>query len=157
VRLTLDDDGLALDVPLTGTAVQQSPGDTTAGRLMLAEHGVLRSAIMGPVSQAGGAPTGAIMESGSNANGEYVRLADGTQLCFARPVLDLSVTASQDFTYPAAFAGRPICSASGIAGVSSGGIEEIRVLGLDTFWRVHAPGTGTASYQAGLLAVGRWF
>ncbi|HHZ7017143.1 TPA: pyocin knob domain-containing protein [Pseudomonas aeruginosa] len=39
------------------------------------------SNILGTVSQSGGAPTGAIIERGSNANGEYVRFADGTQIC----------------------------------------------------------------------------
>ena len=36
---------------------------------------------LGTVSQSGGVPTGAIIERGSNANGEYVRFADGTQIC----------------------------------------------------------------------------
>ena len=39
------------------------------------------SNILGTVSQSGGVPTGAIIERGSNANGEYVRFADGTQIC----------------------------------------------------------------------------
>lgn len=38
--------------------------------------------IVGTVSQSGGVPTGAIVERGSNANGEYVRFADGTQICW---------------------------------------------------------------------------
>ncbi|MFG0506031.1 pyocin knob domain-containing protein [Pseudomonas putida] len=38
--------------------------------------------ILGVASQAGGVPTGAIIERGSNANGEYVRYADGTQICW---------------------------------------------------------------------------
>ncbi|TKT42567.1 hypothetical protein [Rhizobium sp. LC145] len=37
--------------------------------------------ILGTVSQASGVPTGSIIERGSNANGEYVRFADGTQIC----------------------------------------------------------------------------
>ena len=37
--------------------------------------------MVGVVSQSGGVPTGAIVERGSNANGEYVRFADGTQIC----------------------------------------------------------------------------
>ena len=36
--------------------------------------------IVGTVSQSGGIPTGAVVERGSNANGEYVRFADGTQI-----------------------------------------------------------------------------
>ncbi|KAF0174090.1 MAG: hypothetical protein FD162_1325 [Rhodobacteraceae bacterium] len=37
--------------------------------------------LLGTVSQTGGAPTGAVIERGSNANGEYVKFADGTMIC----------------------------------------------------------------------------
>ncbi|MFV3316579.1 hypothetical protein [Pseudomonas sp. NY15374] len=37
--------------------------------------------ILGTVSSSGGVPTGAIMEAGSNANGRYVKFADGTMIC----------------------------------------------------------------------------
>jgi len=37
--------------------------------------------LVGTVSQSGGVPTGAVVERGSNANGDYVRFADGTQIC----------------------------------------------------------------------------
>lgn len=40
-----------------------------------------QASIIGTVSQLNGVPTGAIIERGSNANGEYVRFADGTQIC----------------------------------------------------------------------------
>lgn len=56
-----------------------------------------RDNLVGPVSQSGGAPTGAVVERGSNANGEYLRLADGTQI--ATNGNDAITTA------PAAFAG----------------------------------------------------
>jgi hypothetical protein len=38
--------------------------------------------ILGTVSQSGGVPKGALIERGSNANGTYVRFADGTQMCW---------------------------------------------------------------------------
>ena len=41
-----------------------------------------KSNILGTVSESGGVPTGAIIERGSNSNGEYVRFADGTQKCW---------------------------------------------------------------------------
>jgi hypothetical protein len=47
--------------------------------------------ILGNVLQTGGVPTGAIIERGSNANGEYMRLADGTQFCTS-PILNGGVT-----------------------------------------------------------------
>lgn len=37
--------------------------------------------IVGDVSQSGGVPTGAVIERGSNGNGEFIRFADGTQIC----------------------------------------------------------------------------
>lgn len=37
--------------------------------------------LLGTVSQSGGVPTGAIIERGSNSNGEYVKFADGTLIC----------------------------------------------------------------------------
>lgn len=37
--------------------------------------------ILDTVSQTAGVPTGGVIESGSNANGEYVRFADGLQIC----------------------------------------------------------------------------
>lgn len=62
--------------------------------------------ILGTVSQSGGVPTGAIIERGSNANGEYIKWADGTLECWQRSVtvecvadVDLDVT----WPLPAAF------------------------------------------------------
>lgn len=43
-----------------------------------------QSTLLGAVSQSGGMPTGAVIERGSNANGDYVRFADGTQMCWVR-------------------------------------------------------------------------
>ena len=37
--------------------------------------------IVAPVSESGGIPTGGVIERGSNGDGEYIRFADGTQLC----------------------------------------------------------------------------
>lgn len=39
--------------------------------------------ILGPVSKAGGVVTGAIIERGANASGEYIKFADGTLVCTA--------------------------------------------------------------------------
>lgn len=57
--------------------------------------------ILGAVSQSAGVPTGAIIERGSNANGDYVRFADGTQICTRQ--LTSSAAAASTWTYPAAF------------------------------------------------------
>ncbi len=43
-----------------------------------------QSTLLGAVSQSGGVPTGATIEYGANANGNYVRFADGTQMCWVQ-------------------------------------------------------------------------
>jgi hypothetical protein len=64
-------------------------------------EGYTQASILGTVSQSGGVPTGALIQSGSNANGSYTRFADGTQIC----THTLSSSASTDvtWTFPAAF------------------------------------------------------
>jgi len=37
--------------------------------------------LLGTVSQSAGVPTGAVIEAGSNGNGNYVKFADGTLIC----------------------------------------------------------------------------
>jgi hypothetical protein len=48
--------------------------------------------ILGTVSQSGGVPTGAIIERGSNANGGFVRYADGTMLLISPIFSGINVT-----------------------------------------------------------------
>ena len=63
--------------------------------------------ILGTVSQSGGIPTGALFERGSNSNGEYVRFADGTQICsrtFSLPAPDSEFLSP---SFPASFSAAP--------------------------------------------------
>jgi hypothetical protein len=55
--------------------IHETDGETSWNRVVHLNN------LIGPVSEAGGVPTGAVIERGSNANGEYVRWADGTQIC----------------------------------------------------------------------------
>ena len=72
-----------------------------------------QASILGTVSQSGGVPTGAIIQRGSNANGEFVRFADGTQICWVPSAVQEIATASggihqsalYEINLPAAFAG----------------------------------------------------
>lgn len=40
-----------------------------------------QQSLLAPVAQSGGTPTGGVIERGSTPNGDYVRFADGTQIC----------------------------------------------------------------------------
>jgi len=147
--------GLTVTGTITGTAVQQSASDVTAGRLALAQHTVLRSAITGTVSQSGGVPTGAILERGANANGEFVRYADGTQICWS--TVQTSTSAVVIWTFPAVFIANARCQAtpyhsSACMATISGATPTISA-------DVSAWSTAGARIQVfvPLLATGRWF
>lgn len=77
---------------------------TAATRTALGTTGALysRDSILGQVSQSGGVPTGAIIERGINANGEYVRFADGAMICWlgysVANIVNTSVYNIQDVT-----------------------------------------------------------
>ena len=83
--------------------------------------------ILGTVSQSGGVPTGAIFERGSNANGSYVKRADGT-MTFDIQVTTSSFSASGSLqvsntvsiTYPASFITTADVTIYGNDSVSSG-------------------------------------
>lgn len=62
--------------------------------------------VVGTVSQASGIPSGAIIETGTNANGTYVKFADGSMVCrgkFSMPAQALSAAVSVAATFPASF------------------------------------------------------
>lgn len=137
-----------------GTGVQAAADDTTPGKLMRADFGYGPGNVVGTVSQTAGLPTGAVIESGSNANGSYVRFADGTQICSHR----LTGSASgATWTFPAAFAEAPrvagIPMVGGLARTSTvGGINTTRAIYF--VWNV----SGSASSDpSDVMALGRWF
>ncbi len=148
-----------------GAAVQNSRTDTTNGRLMRADYGYGPGNLLGSVSESGGVPTGAVIERGSTANGDYVKFADGTQICQAElpavacTTADGALFASTDetWTFPVPFAAgtQPIVSGSG--GVTS------RFLGLggatDASVNVTVLSTSsdTSAVAPSVCAIGRWF
>ena len=74
--------------------------------------------ILGTVSQSGGVPTGGLMESGSNSNGEYVKLADGTMICTYTGPTNTSAQYPQIHEwsdFPVSFIGVPIIAAYGVS------------------------------------------
>lgn len=76
--------------------------------------------IVGPVSQVGGIPTGAIIERGSNPSGEYTKYADGTLICRQATSITSGVTLQSGslfytgpavaLTYPSTFISLPTIS-----------------------------------------------
>lgn len=126
--------------------------------------------VLGTVSQSSGVPTGAVIERGSNANGEYVRFADGTQICTAQRNDTTGLTVVEGpfyvspsdltWTFPASFVTGPSVNITGSRSDRFGG----------AFLRGGWSTTGqafrlfaTAAVSASVniphfcIAIGRWF
>jgi hypothetical protein len=140
-------------------------GVNVTGDLTVGNSTVFRRAnILGTVSQTAGVPTGAVIQRGSNATGNFVRFADGLQICTftGLPLPVASATGSIFFSattglwsYPATFAATPVVVAhvpgstsrwaTASANVSQAGLR-------------HFSGASSATeLDTAALAIGRWF
>ncbi|MES0825029.1 DUF2793 domain-containing protein [Ruegeria sp. SCP11] len=161
-------DALSLN-PSTGTAsgaaVQASADDTTTGRLMRADFGYGPGNLLGIVSESGGTPTGAVIERGSTSNGEFVRHADGTQICFVS--LPATGCTSDDgalfasnvavWDFPVAFATGVTVAVSGSGGASNRFIAFDAPTETEVGFKVLATANDTTMLIPTAIAVGRWF
>ena len=86
---------------VSGAAIQTSALDTTPGRLMRADYGYGPGNLLGPVSRAAGQPTGAVIEHGEDANGAFLRLADGSQMVWG------ARASGVEWTFPRVFSAPP--------------------------------------------------
>jgi hypothetical protein len=123
-----------------------------------------QGSVLGPVSQSGGQPTGALIESGSTADGSYARFADGTQICtWMGPAVAAETAAGNlwasagplTWTFPAAFAGAPVVSGnadSTTRWIAPGGTTETQVS-----YRVLSVQSDASELAPYLTAIGRWF
>lgn len=126
-----------------------------------------RENILGTVSQAAGVPTGEIIERGSNANGEYVRFADGTQICtFAATAASEAISvafmggfrsAVQLWSFPASFIAPPSVTPTPTTLSAFGAIaSSVNNTGC-SFAYTAITSQVAAARSASLVAVGRWF
>jgi len=120
--------------------------------------------LLGTVSQSAGVPTGAVIERGTNANGEYVRFADGTQICtHALTFPDVNTANGAGFssgnltwTFPAAFAAiPPVSGGSGVSPNDWVGVQASSTT--SAIVAIHRWTSVTGSRSVRLMAVGRWF
>ena len=131
--------------------------------------------VLGAVSQAAGVPTGAVIHSGSNASGYFVKFADGTQICtmtaaFAAQVI--STGQAVVLPFPAAFASTAFRVSVQATGNTSGGGSQDCVGALtsngiykDNSTTASALGLSSYAYRypvtdgvaADVIVIGRWF
>lgn len=126
--------------------------------------------IVGTVEESAGLPTGAIIERGANANGSYVRFADGTQICTITITDTLAINVpffggnrcgNQTWVFPASFAtggADPTMVGAPLNGTAFGVVFNGALGSTQAGWNVTAITTqASASRKVNLTAVGRWF
>ncbi len=156
--------GARIDGGVTGTAVTQGPADATPGRVIRTQDGYVRGTVVGPVGQAAGVPTGAILERGGSADGEYVRYADGTQVCTSPALSAGGVTNATGALFRSALVtwtyALPFAAAPAVSGSAGGSGRWLTVGAASTtgaaFRMLGAVSSATAT-EARLTAVGRWY
>jgi hypothetical protein len=162
-----NNDITALTGLLTALSVAQGgTGVTSIAALLAALQAVGaygRTNIVGAVTQAGGVPTGAIIETGNHAAGRYIKHADGTLICWGRPgFIDQNVanTAySTTFGLPAIFVGSYVVMSNvesvNVSNVFSGYSRAASLTGgtysIVQCWSV------VQTYSYSMIAIGRWF
>lgn len=122
---------------------------------------------LGTVSQSAGVPTGAVIQRGSNANGEFVRFADGTLICTYSVSTSLAIDiahlggfrcAAQTWAYPSAFVAAPSVGVLARNLTALGGISANTPGTGSMQWAVTAVTSQTAATrEVALTAIGRWF
>lgn len=96
------------------SVAQGGTGQTTVAAYLaslITAGAYAKSNAVGTVSQSGGVPTGAIIEQGSNSNGDFVKLADGTMIAWVSGIalaFSNSANLSATWTFPATFAAAPM-------------------------------------------------
>jgi hypothetical protein len=120
--------------------------------------------ILGTVSQSSGVPTGAIIESGSNANGEFVKYADGTMICTGSPGSTATTNSAGgsiyngtiSWTFPATFSSEPTGASIASSSVRWGGnFRDVTTTSADVFQFAGSSSSTTTVVSA--MAIGRWF
>lgn len=141
---------------VSGAAVQGTPTDTGAGKLARADYAYGPGNVLGTVAQTGGTPTGAVIESGSNANGAYLRLADGTQICWAQKTS--SASAQTLWTFPAGFVGGSVPVVQATSQVQTAHFASTGApVATGVNFSVWGLSGARVAYATGLTAFGRWF
>jgi len=123
----------------------------------------------------GGLPTGAVIEQGSNANGHYLRYADGTQIChkaFVAPTHNIAVDfggmyasdanlISGQASFAAAFSAIPscfyTCTTVGASSNCITGGPATTTRFANSLYATRGSVFNNAQVSVSAMAIGRWF
>lgn len=127
-----------------------------------------KNSVLGTVSETAGVPTGAVIETGSNSNGEYTKWADGTMICRHRTSDSVTISTSLSFggyrsngltwTYPQEFSSSPrlTFTVANITAFGGTAYASSATEGTYYFTAINQIGS-SGTRNADLTAIGKWF
>jgi hypothetical protein len=143
--------------PGTGSGLVERLTITNAGKILAATGG-------GWVGTVAESATSSVIERGSNANGEFVKYADGTMICqMFEEDFDFNTTGATDFTHPVTFVNRfPVRFASIVDSSTSSlapneGIALLGLSGINSSTRVTVTTAKNDTRDIGITVIGRWY
>jgi len=150
----------ALSVAQGGTGVVTTAALLTA---LQAAGAYGRSNGVGTVSQSGGIPTGAIVETNTTAAGTYTKYLDGTMICRGSPgSIDQTVANTAyatTFGLPATFVGTYTVISNitsvNVSNVFSGYSRAVQVTGAT--YQIIQSWSVVQTYAYSIIAIGRWY
>ncbi|TCO78008.1 hypothetical protein [Marinisporobacter balticus] len=105
----------------------------------------------------------AVVEYGSNSNGEYIRYDNGLQICHSSRVANFEITDLQSFPYPATFIGGGVKGSHSFESpITAGQYEQYgnsALITTGTHWQIKFDRTitmGSNVRSVFLTAIGRW-
>lgn len=150
-------------------AVIGAGADQAAARLALGLGSAAVAPILGTVAQSSGVPTGSLFQKGSNANGSFVRLADGTQICWyvlnhasAQYAPDGQTQLAFTWTFPATFVSAPpyvdLTPTGGGSGYFNLRVVAPSASNAGTLYMINTSnGYQNCGTALRCIAIGRWF
>ena len=110
-------------------------------------------------------PTGAIIERGGNANGEYTKFADGTMICWMKRgdtdtpcdvgMLGAFRSPATRWTFPMAFSSAPVCTLNPRVATALGGFVNPTTGYADYYYLTNISSSATTR-NSDIIAIGRW-
>ena len=108
--------------------------------------------------------SGAIIERGSNANGEYVKFADGTLICTRTVAIPFTGLSEQAVAYPATFINTKVYKTFDVYDyLDATGRDNAQnvylggtALGTEGKWNIRNQSSATFGLNCSLMAIGKW-
>lgn len=121
---------------------------------------------VGTVSQSGGAPSGAIVESGTTANGTFTKYLDGTMICehviATSAAIDLAYlggfrSGQVTWAFPVAFAAPPVVLCNSLVNFAVSAMPGNVLQAQAGLFYYANQASAAASRSMSVMAKGRWF